>query len=58
MELKLLNLNLTDVMNTWTKQMGHPVITINRINSTSIQIRQKQFLLDPTYPPSVVSPYQ
>ena len=45
-------------MNTWTKQMGHPVITINRINSTHIQITQKQFLLDPTSPPTVVSPYQ
>ena len=38
--------------------MGHPVITINTLpNDTGISITQKQFLLDPTSPPTEVSPY-
>ena len=43
---KLENLNLTNIMNTWTRQMGHPVVTIQKVNSTTINITQKHFLLD------------
>ena len=45
-------------MNTWTKQMGHPVVTIKRKDGVHIEIQQKQFLLDPNSPPTIVSPYQ
>ena len=55
---KILGLNFTDVMNTWTLQMGHPLITIERINENSIRISQKQFLTDPSSPPAQVSSYK
>lgn len=55
---KISGLNFTDVMNTWTLQMGHPLITIERINENSIRISQKQFLLDPLTPPTQPSTYQ
>ena len=57
-EGKLTEVNLTTVMNTWTKQMGHPLITIERLNENSIRISQKHFLLDPSSPPTEVSPYK
>ena len=45
-------------MNTWTKQMGHPVVTIERVNENSIKIKQSQFLLDPSTPPIEMSPFK
>lgn len=46
-------------MNTWTKQMGHPVITINTtVNSNQIKVSQKHFLLDPDSIPSETSVYK
>ncbi len=57
-ESKLLDLNLTDIMNSWTKQMGHPVVTVEKIDNNNIRITQKQFLLDPSSPPTEVSPYK
>jgi hypothetical protein len=38
--------------------MGYPLITIERINKTNIKISQKQFLLDPSSPPNVMSIYK
>ena len=49
-ESKLLDLNLTHIMNTWTKQMGHPVVKINFLNNTHIEIFQNHFLLDKALP--------
>ena len=54
---KLLGLNLTSIMNRWTRQMGHPVVTIQLVNSTTINITQTHFLLDQSSKP-VSSPYQ
>ena len=34
-------------MNSWTNQLGYPLITIERIDDYNIKISQKQFLLDP-----------
>ena len=45
-------------MNTWTLQMGHPVIKIERVTANTIKITQKQFLYDPNSPPNIVSPYK
>ena len=45
-------------MNTWTLQMGHPLITIERMNEKNIKISQSQFLLDPTAPPIEESKYK
>ena len=38
--------------------MGHPLITIERINQNSIRISQKQFLFDPFTPPTEISTYK
>lgn len=53
---KLNGLNFTLIMNTWIRQMGHPIVNIKRINNTAISLTQKQFLLDPTQQ-SEPSPY-
>ena len=45
-------------MKTWTKQMGHPVVTIKRIDSQTISLTQNHFLLDPSTPPTVLSVYK
>lgn len=33
-------------MESWTKQKGHPVITIRRIGTNQIGIKQNRFILD------------
>lgn len=38
--------DVAKVMNTWTKQIGYPVITINTTNG---EIYQKHFLFNDTY---------
>ena len=40
------------------KQMGHPVVTLTRVDSRTISLSQNHFLLDPTAKPSVDSPYK
>lgn len=47
-EGRLPDVNLTEIMISWTKQKGHPVINIKRISSTQIQITQNRFVLDTT----------
>ena len=53
-----MNLNFTEIMYTWTRQMGHPLITIERIDNNNIRISQKQFLFDPSSPPTEASAYK
>jgi aminopeptidase N len=57
-ENKLKNLNLNLMMNTWMKQMGHPLITVENIDNKTISLTQKQFLIDPNSKPSVSSVYE
>ena len=45
-------------MNTWMKQMGHPVVTINRIDDKTISLSQAHFLLDPVSKPIIESEYK
>ena len=52
------NLNLNQIMSTWMKQMGHPVVTIKRIDSKTISLTQNHFLLDPKSKPSIASEYK
>ncbi|XP_063621809.1 glutamyl aminopeptidase-like isoform X2 [Cydia splendana] len=40
------DLNLRYIMDTWTRQMGYPVLTVTRTN-TSYRVTQSRFLLDP-----------
>lgn len=44
-----------EIMNTWVLQMGFPVVTVN---TTTGQVDQKHFLLDPDSTVTVVSPYK
>jgi aminopeptidase N len=55
---KLKDLSLNQIMNTWMKQMGHPVVTITRVDDRTITLSQNHFLLDPTSKPIVNSPYE
>lgn len=35
------------IMDTWTRQMGYPVLTVTRTSPTTFNIIQKRFLQDP-----------
>ena len=37
-------------MSSWTKQKGHPVVHVKRLNKTHVTIEQNRFLLDSTVP--------
>ena len=37
-------------MRQWTKQSGHPVVSVNKINKTHISIKQQRFVLNSTTP--------
>ena len=39
--------NVTELMETWTEQMGYPVINITRGGAGQGNADQKHFLLDP-----------
>jgi hypothetical protein len=52
LENRIQFLNLTHIMNTWTKQMGHPLVTVTIINSTHFSISQEQFLFDASQKPA------
>ncbi|KAF7648502.1 hypothetical protein LDENG_00156040, partial [Lucifuga dentata] len=51
-------LPIAEVMDTWTKQMGYPVLDLS-VSETQAMLRQKRFLLDPkadaSQPPSPLS---
>ena len=57
-EIKLIGVNFTEVMNTWTKQMGHPYVFVNTTNNDSIVITQNHFLLNPDVLPTETSIYK
>nr|AAC32754.1 aminopeptidase N [Pseudopleuronectes americanus] len=46
--------SVQDIMNTWVLQMGFPVVTIN---TTSGEVSQKHFLLDPDSEVTAPSPF-
>ena len=39
--------NVTELMETWTEQMGYPVVNISRSGSGKGIANQKHFLLNP-----------
>ena len=57
-KLKNLKLNLNQIMNTWMKQMGHPVVTLKWIDERTISLSQNHFLLDPNSKPFITSEYK
>lgn len=39
--------NVAAIMDTWTRQMGLPVVTVKRLTNGSFLLEQKRFLLNP-----------
>ncbi|KAF5277379.1 hypothetical protein FQA39_LY06192 [Lamprigera yunnana] len=51
------SINVTEIMNTWTMQMGYPIVTINEDNNNYI-LTQKRFLKDYSKPGLLKSPFE
>ena len=52
-------MDVKTIMDTWTLQMGFPVVTIIRIGSTDkAKATQKHFLLDPNTNVTVTSQFK
>jgi len=51
-------LNITRIMDTWTRQMGYPVLTVEKVKDTEWRLTQSRYLLDPSVASqSAPSPY-
>lgn len=48
------SINITSIMDTWTRQMGYPVVNVTKNNEKNYTLTQKRFLADPEaiYDPS------
>lgn len=44
--MQVSGLQVAEVMDTWTKQMGYPVLDLS-VSETNAKLTQKRFLLDP-----------
>lgn len=55
------HLNVSKIMDTWTRQKGYPLITVTVIKQRIVRLKQKRFLLTPPEyddaKPSDLSPY-
>lgn len=52
-------MDVKTIMDTWTLQMGFPVVTIKRVDKTSkATATQKHFLLDPNAEVKEPSPFK
>ena len=45
-------------MDTWTRQMGLPVVTITRVDQEKARADQKLFLITPGAKPNQSSPFE
>jgi aminopeptidase N len=52
------DVNITHVMDTWTRQMGYPVVTMTRGPNGAITLEQKRFLSDPDANTTDSSPHE
>uniref|UniRef100_A0A1B0GMW6 Aminopeptidase n=1 Tax=Phlebotomus papatasi TaxID=29031 RepID=A0A1B0GMW6_PHLPP len=41
------DMNVTQIMSTWTEQKGYPVVFVKRVNDTTYELTQERFLLNP-----------
>ena len=41
------NVNVAEVMDTWTLQMGFPVVNVSSRSGSEIILKQQRFLADP-----------
>lgn len=51
------DVNITRVMDTWTRQMGYPVVTATRGSNGTVTLQQTRFLSDPDATATDSSPY-
>lgn len=51
-------MDVKTIMDTWTLQMGFPVVTIKRAGSDKATATQKHFLLDPNAVVKEPSPFK
>ncbi len=52
-------LNISRIMDTWTRQMGYPVLTVERVKPTEWRLMQSRYLLDGSAldSPNDISPF-
>jgi len=50
-------LDVGRIMDTWTKQMGYPVLNVKRVDQDTVELRQKRFLSDPSATSAEDSPF-
>ena len=50
-------LAISKIMDTWTRQMGYPVLNVERISGTRYRVTQKRYLIDQLAVDKVESPY-
>ena len=48
---------LSRIMDTWTKQMGYPVVHVEKVDDLFLIISQSQFFMDPLATPTVPSQF-
>jgi len=51
------NYSVSDVMDTWTKQMGYPVLNIKKTDGNQVTVEQQRFLQNPKAVSRSDSPY-
>ena len=44
-----LNIPLSKAMSKWTRQKGHPLVIIKKIDSSTFELTQNRFVLDSTF---------
>lgn len=42
------NLAISDIMDTWTRQMGYPVLQLTRVGQGNYRVEQERYLTDPS----------
>ncbi|KAF2350322.1 Peptidase M1 membrane alanine aminopeptidase N-terminal, partial [Trinorchestia longiramus] len=52
------SLNISRIMDTWTRQMGYPVLNVRKISPTLLEVTQGRFLQDPSAVSGSDSPYK
>jgi len=50
-------LPISNIMDTWTRQMGYPVLNIEKISNTKLRITQERFLKDRNAKDTTKSPF-
>lgn len=52
------SIDVKEVMDTWTLQMGFPLVTIEKRKDGKFLAKQEHFLVNPNVKPALESPYK